>query len=555
MKSNRVPHDKIPQNEEISARGRFDWFDWLHKSDPNCHLAKQALEEVSEVYPHFEPKDHPDFTAWIESGWIKEPGIPTVEDLLEKPPTFWANFLLSVEGAEEIGPTRGGIVKNLSEAIKRDFMWSLGLAEALSTAERWDAYPWYALINTWSKAELEEDRYLQVFTWLESSQLYPYHSREIADSLYALVKNGGPPYAFRLLPRANGIAEELWQHLDRTIKIDEKRGWFNQSVNYPVWGLANFWLSSISLWGQHQVPPPKSLSEDYRRPLLEIIKDSSQIGGAGKSILAAQLRYLLGVDEEWTRNHLLPLFEVDSVDFQAVWDGFVTVARLSPAVAEALSELFLKAVTRISTGLFNQRRGFVKCYTAMVAYVIDDIDDVLDKWIPKLFEYGSLQSQQSNGEPTFLQEDNSTIPEIFSWQVGKNLERMNDSESQELWVRWLREYWQNRIHGRPAQLTPKEAEFMLEWLPELDTQFGDAVELAIQMPSTSLQNTRILARLETDKTWEKHPEALAKLLIYLWGCDVPVWYHDSVSKLIKPLIESDISSELKQKLQNISIQL
>lgn len=555
MKSNRVPHDKIPQNEEISARGRFDWFDWLQKSDPNCLLAKQAREAVSEVYPDFEPKDHPDFTAWIESGWIGEPEIPTVEDLLEKPPTFWANCLLSVEGAEEIGPTRGGIVKNLSEAIKRDFIWSLGLAEALSTAERWDAYPWYALINTWSKAELEEDRYLQVFTWLENAQLYPHHSREIADALYALVKNGGPSYAFQLLFRANGIAEELWQHLDRTITIDETRGWFDQSVNYPVWGLANFWLSSISLWRQHQVPPPKSLSEDYRRPLLEIINDSSQVGGAGKSILAAQLRYLLGVDEEWTRNHLLPLFEVDSVDFQVVWDGFVTVARLSPAVAEALSELFLKAVTRISTGLFNQRRGFVKCYTAMVAYVIDDIDDVLDKWIPKLFKYGSQQSQQSNGEPTFLQEDNSTIPEIFSWQVGKYLERMNDSESQELWVRWLREYWQNRIDGRPAQLTPKEAEFMLEWLPELDTQFDDAVELAIQMPSASLQNTRILARLETDKTWEKHPEALAKLLIYLWGCDVPVWYHNSVSKLIKPLIESDISSELKQKLQNINIRL
>lgn len=537
MQCNRVPHDIIPENEEISARERFDWFDWLHKSDPNCLLAKQALEEVSEAYPHFEPKDHPDFTAWIESGWGGNPEFPTVDD------------------GEKEGPTRAEQIRNLSEATKHDFDGSLRLARELSGTARWDDYRWSALINTWGQMELSEDQYLQAFQWLESPRLYSHHSREIADMLYALVKNGGRSYAFRVLPKANQIAEELWQHLDRTITIDETHGWFNQSVNYPIWGIANFWLSSISLWGQHQVPAPKSLSEDYRRPLLEIIKDSSQIGGAGKSILAAQLRYLLGIDEEWTRNHLLPLFDVDSADFQAVWDGFVTVARLSPPVAEAMGELFLKAVTRINTDLFNQRRGFVKCYTAMVAYVIDNIDDVLNTWIPKLFEYGSQQSQQSNGEPTFLPEDNSTIPEIFSWQVGKYLERMNDSESQELWVRWLREYWQNRIDGRPAQLTPKEAEFMLEWLPELDTQFDDAVELAIQMPSASLQNTRIIARLETDKTWEKHPEALAKLLIFLWDCNVPPWYHDSVSKIIEPLVESDIPSELKQKLQNINIRL
>ena len=534
MQSNRFPHDKIPENEEISARGRFDWFDWLHKSDPICLLAKQALEGVLEVYPHFEPKDHPDFTAWIESGWVGNPEFPTVDD------------------AEEEGPTRTELIQNISEATKRDFNWSIGLAKALGGTGKWDDYRWCALINSWQKMELEADQYLQVFTWLESPQLYPKHSREIADALYALVKNGGPSYASQLLSRANQIAEELWKHLDRTISIDIKHGWFNESVNYPVWGLVNFWISSIWLWRRHQDPAPIALGEDYYRPLMQIIKDTSSIGGLGKSILAGQLRYLLGVDEEWTRNHLLPLFEVDSADFQAVWDGFVTVGRLSPPVAEALSELFLKAVTRISTDLFNQRHGFVKCYTAMVVYLVDD---VLDTWIAKLFEYGSQQRQQDDRDGWPSSRDESTIPEIFAWKVGKCLEKMSDSESQELWKRWLKDYWQNRIYGRPAPLTAKEAEFMLEWLPELDTQFGEAVDLAIQMPSPSLQHTRILARLETDKTWEKHPEAVAKLLIFLWGCTIPVWYRDSVSNIIAPLLKADISSELRQKLKEISIQL
>ena len=48
-------------------------------------------------------------------------------------------------------------------------------------------------------------------------------------------------------------------------------------------------------------------------------------------------------------------------------------------------------------------------------------------------------------------------------------------------------------------------------------QFGEAVDLAIQMPRPSLQHTRILARLETDKTWEKHPEGCSKVIDFSVG--------------------------------------
>ena len=546
-------HEERPNNGEITAREHFDWFHWLHKSDPTCPLAKQALDKVSSKYPTFEPKEqYPDLTHWIESGWVGPTNHWTPEELLSKPPSYWLDRLLSVEDAEREGPTRRGLIQSLSEATRRDFDWSLGLADAFGGTGQWDDYPWSALIDTWGQMELEEGQYLPVFTWLESTQLYPKHSRKIADALYALVTKGGPSYAFQLLSRANQIAEELWKHLDRAVSIDIKHGWFNQSASSPVWGLANFWFSSVLLWRRHQDPAPTTLCEDYRRPLEEIIKDSSTIGGLGKSVLASNLDCLLTVDEEWTREHLLPLFELDSADFQAAWDGFVATGRLSPPVAEALKEPFLNAVTRISTALCPQRRGFVECYTVMLIYVVDD---VLDTWIPKLFEYGSHQGQPDNREPTLLLDDNSTIPEIFALTVTKYLQHMSDGEKLELWRRWLRDYWQNRLYGRPAPLTANEANLMLDWLPELNTEFPEAVSLAIQMPLPSLQHTRILACLVTDKTWEHHPDSVAKLLIYLWKCNIPTHYIDTVPKIIAPLLESDISPERKQKLEDIRIQL
>ena len=49
-------------NEEITARQHFDWFHWIHESDPNCALAKQALDAVLAKYPEFKPTQPPDLT-------------------------------------------------------------------------------------------------------------------------------------------------------------------------------------------------------------------------------------------------------------------------------------------------------------------------------------------------------------------------------------------------------------------------------------------------------------------------------------------------------------
>ena len=84
-------------------------------------------------------------------------------------------------------------------------------------------------------------------------------------------------------------------------------------------GLTNYWLSAASLWRQHQAPTPTTLSENYRQPLAEIIKDASPIGGLGKSILTSHLTFLLAVDKEVDPKQLLPIFDLDSPDFQAAW--------------------------------------------------------------------------------------------------------------------------------------------------------------------------------------------------------------------------------------------
>ena len=429
VQSYRFPHEEHPDNEEITARRHFDWFHWLHESDPTCRLAKQARDDVLAAFPHFTPKEYPDFTSYIQSGYVDIPSPLTPEDL---PANLTADSITQSSPRE--GATLREEIESLKERIKQNFDEGLNVANGLAETGQWDDYKWRILIDTWSKVELDLNKHRQVLQWFARTELYSKFSFEITDWLYSLVKNGGPAYAVDLLPEANAIAVALWQNLDHDVSIDAKQGWYNQSVQYPVWKLTHFWLASASLWRQQQDPKPPTLSEDYRRPLIEIIRDSSPMGSLGKSILASQLAFLLAVDEDWTRSRLLPLFKLDSTDFQSVWDGFVSEGRISPPTAEALEQLFLDAVTRISTQLYNQRYKFVECYIVMLIYLVDE---VLSKWIPKLFKHGSYQPQPDSHGTALLRDDNRTIPEIFALKVTKRLKHMNDSEMQELWHRWL----------------------------------------------------------------------------------------------------------------------
>ena len=526
------------REREVTAYQHFTWFDWLHKSDSNCVLAKQALDKVLAAYPQFEPSEHPDLTHWSSSVKYESPW--TVEELLAKPATDWLDDLLSFQGSEWGGPNRRELLVNVTGAVKQNFDWSLELVDALAKNEKWDGDLWSVLIRSWSEMELDEDKCRKVFHWLGKTELYPEHSRIIAHSLDALVKRGSTTYALNVLPQANKIAEALWHHLDRTGPIETKDDWLHQAINHPAGTLAQFWVSGFSLWHKQQDPKPTVLNDEYRQVLSDIVQDQKLPGKLGRTVLASHFVFLLAVDEAWTRENLLPLFVFDpkNSDFQAAWDGFLAWGRISPAVAEVMAELFLKALERINSDLsHHRRRRFIEYYSYMLVYFVED---PFDKWIPALFHFGSQEDRQE-----------------FAFNLNRYLQDLDETTQQELWQRWLKQYWENRLQGVPAILEPAEIENMLKWIPSLIAVFPEVVDLAVQMPKdVPLRHfRRVINDLNESHLLEHYPEAIAKLLIYLWECNPPKYTWVSGRELIDKLLKQDISSERKQALKEIKIQL
>ena len=534
------PDEKALDKEQRTAYSHLDWLHWLSSSDPDCQLAREALNDIQSKHPDYQPEEHPDFRYWFaNSGWVGPQSPWSVEELLAKPASEWLPELLSFQTTEFLGPDRVGLVRAIHEAGKQNFDWGIALADALAGAETWDVDLWSGLMGAWSELELDENSYRRVLKHLDRVELYPKHARTIAAALNALVKNQGTLYALKLLPQANKIAKPLWAHLDRDEVYEESDDWLHMAINDAAGVLAEFWLGSLAIWSRHQKPLPKALSDEYSMALSCIVQDGTLAGRLGRSFFAGRFAFLLEVDEAWTKENLLPFFYAENsniADFQATWDGFLPWGRLNPAVAEHLSDAFLKAVQRIDGDLASRRDQFVSRYTTMLGYFAAD---PLVDWVPELFRHGGEEVRRR-----------------FAFEVRRQLSDMDEARQREWWCRWLKRYWENRLQGVPAPLESDEVERMLSWLPKLTAVFSEAVALAIRMlkevPTAQLERGYgvIYGLSKNGSLVQNHPEEIAQLLICLGKFDSFLFWHEG-RELIDRLLQSDLSPELKQELKEL----
>jgi hypothetical protein len=525
------PDESEDQFERFTARQHFDWLSWLNSKDPQCLLVKQALDDVLGRYPEFVENEHPDLTHWTGGGVVVPQSPWSVEELLSKPAGEWLPELLSFQGDDWRGPDRNGLIQFVQEAAKQQLTWGIALADALKENGNWESDLWRSLLCAWKDIDVDENDYRKILGWLEREELQRKHSRKIADILYEMVKSGGKEYAPIMLQQANEIAGQLLASIDRD-ESQEADDWLREAINQPAGILAEFWLESLSIWRKQQDPVPSSMNEGYRQALLGIINDHTSVGLLGKSVLASQFSFLLTVDEEWTKTNLLPLFSEDQIrdEFHAVWDGFLTLGQLNPSVATLLEDPLFQAVRSFEGSLFQrQQDSFVKYYTAMVIYYIAD---PLERWIPELLNRGDEK-----------------IHRAFASNITIHLRDMDEARQQELWGRWLKTYWENRVLGVPAVLQPGEIKRMLEWLPHLSAVFPEVVNAAIRMPSCALQHCSIIHNIAHSTLPSVYPVEVAKLLLYMEAqLEMPSYIWHGAKEIITILLKNGLPADIEQRL-------
>lgn len=528
------PNPRDLDNDNISTRRQIQLLRILQEVDPDCELVGHALDQVTDRYTKFGPRVNVNQSD-AQSSRAVERGLLSVDYLLSQRPVDLLDDLLSAQSTGIVREGRNGLLSCIEKVAKLDLQWGIDLSDALIGTAHWSTDLWVALLSAWSQGELYGTELGTILQRLESRSVRDSHTDAICHFLCESFK---PPRAqgfAEFLDRANALAADMWTYLDPTDHEDESPDdWLCRAINHPAGDLAQFWIYSLLLWRRSQKSLPPLLGEDYLSALDMIIRDRTTNGALGQCVLCRGFAIFLEVDEGWTKENLLPLFDAeDDLPFStAAWSGFLYGSR-SDSATRVVKPSFLSATPRLQTDFREQHLAerFIEAYTYVLFYYVEDPNS---QWIPRLFEYTNVEGR-----------------ERFCHWIWSFLDSLDETQQREYWERWLKQHWEDRINGVPVSLCSEEIDTMLSWIPRLHAILADAVKLAVQMPRMRLESCFVLDEIIEAGIHDGDPVSVAKLLGYLRHCQSKKHVWKSASGLIHDLLRADIQENSKQILREI----
>ena len=523
----RRPGKTAPDGDRYTVLHHLEWLHWLNEAAPDCELARQALADVREKHPEFQPSEHPDFNHYHWSGAAPGSQSPwTVETLLAWPASEALPTLLKYQRTEaEVfgGYNRWDMLTTVTEAAKQRAAWGLDLADSLVSASNWDSDLWPPLIQAWDSTELDEAELERVLSHLSANELYQACADDIAHALWSIARKASGPESGRRLSKANSIAAALQKYVNMA-NVPEEADWLLSAINHPYGKLAGFWVHSIAKWHRQKETPRRSLNDEYRSALDEIMHNDGVAGKLGRMILAEYFPTLLSVDENWTVQNLMPLLIPGNSDFVSAWDGLTYCGQMASRTAELLRVPFLIAVEHINGELAGPcQQRFIDKYIDLLSWFATG---PIDEWITKLLTYGDAE-----------------IRHQFAMGISHRLRFLDDTRQKEWWTIWLKGYWENRLLGVPAQLDDIEIGTMIEWTTLLPAVYPKAVDLAVQVRAVPLQGRTVIHLIGKDDLVNQYPGAVAKLLIHLGKVEHPAWIWHGAKEIFDELLQADLDSE------------
>ena len=527
----------------LAAHHRFTWFHWLHEADPNCSIAKEMLETVWAEHPDFQPSEHPDFTHYHWSGVRSRDQSPwNVDALLAHPASEALPDLTAYQPTDQEkfeGHDRWSMLNAVEEAARSNSSWGLELADSMVAIGDWYSDLWYHLIIAWANTELDQVSVKRVLSHLSADELHRQHPREIASVLTEVARKASTSEATELPDEANSIAIALHQYgvnvevpsfTASVGEVPQEVDWLARAINHPSGKLAEFWVQSIAQWHRRQQKESRWLNDEYRNALDDIMEDNSVAGRLGRTILARRLPFLAYADETWALQNLIPLLEPGHDEFASAWDGLTHCGQMTPQTAELLREPFLGAAKHLNGELAGTRQErFVTKYIGMLTWFTSS---PADEWITNLFNHGDLPVRHQ-----------------FATEVSHHLRSLGEVRQKAWWSIWMKGYWENRLLGVPTQLDDTEIETMLERTALLLALYPEAVDLAVRMRPVPLQRGMVIRLTRSTEMVQQHPEAVAKLLIYLGKADHQPWTWHEATEIFDELLQSNLDSEIEVSLR------
>lgn len=339
---------------------------WLHLAKLNTSglalgaLAAARLAELSNTYPQWKlaANERDEF-----SRWMTQTGDPDYEDnrVVDIAPRKRREL---VQWLIKAPPERRPFYEDTWRDVCRNrFFHSLYALCDLAHSGRWPADQWREALQVWS------EKGMALRSWRYAAHLVQTMPdavlEEIAHSVTWWIEtvsesiNQHEEILLNLCRRVLALPLEAGSGMTRNDEPINQP--FSEAINHPVGHVTH---ALINLWFKRNPNDNDQLPADLRSFFTELC--NVQVGRFrhARVLLGAQVVVLFRVDQAWTEQYLLPLFNWDNPgEAKAAWDGFLGSPRLYQPLLIAIKPYFLESANHY-TELGEHRQQFA----AFLAY-------------------------------------------------------------------------------------------------------------------------------------------------------------------------------------------
>ena len=518
-----VPSDyQVPEN--VMLYERYNLLAWLHEIAPASEPTTAAFDEFQSSNPSFGKRERPDLDVQMKvAGWIPiSTGAIDVDTLLAKSPTEQLEWLLTYEDKSNflMGKDRSGLLEAVRLAAERRHEWGSELARELSVRKLLKIDLWSSLINSWPKACRNSRDWHESFEILISNpEIVENYAYEIARLLAEGAKGDAAFIPADQLDTAWIISTLLWSKCieqNAPESVTQRVDWLFTAINHPAGMVSMFWLHLLSKRRKERGAEWAGIDSRTKQFLSDVLRGNSYAAGLACVLFGSEINFLLSIDSIWSKQNVVPLFDWETVDSQAIraFHGFLNVGAQTESVLEYLLPCYRKAFVHFSEfgevrDRFCQYLAGLACYTS--------INPLQTGWLSEFLSHVELKDR-------------------IRWALAVRhiLKGIDAIGQQALWESWISEYWRLRLHGVPVPFESEELGETVEWTPYLGSAFPTAVDKVVAGPQFRLKHSFIYREIADTTIPETFPTATARFFFVLLQNELELPFDtDKISDVVR----------------------
>ena len=433
---------------------------WINRIDSEFRPAQEVLEAFAVDYPDRGPSEHPDFLSFMDDVRVIPPS--RLPEELEAHPTFEA--LRAIELSDRTSLAESTLQDGVAASVRTNPEAGVEILEDVAGASAWDTVLWDGVRYGLERASIPEALWPRLLAVAVRHDDPHRALKTLSRVLLAAVRSDPPQitsFHFGLASEAihNGLARVRENVLDVPDPGDDIM--FAALNSWPGEVSAYLIETAARLEAESNDPCSAPGLTDFLHAVVEA--PATNWTRVAIAVLARDFPYLWERCPGLVEQTLLRAFAwSEPVVAAATWEG-IAHARWSRQTVDVLNPLLPDLAFHFVELRDSAHRGLVGTL-AGIATSYDTEAAVPPDWVDPL-----------------IAENDDAIRADFAHALRRNLEAMDPPERQDLWQRWLRDWWERRRDGFPAPIGPREGSMMLAWTLPLSALLGEVLPLALEL--------------------------------------------------------------------------